>query len=140
MSRKFDKSPLSRVTGGQPAIRHITAAYTAEPTDDDANETVVVEEAKAPVAVNSEPEPALVNESVNTSVDGNKDAINKFIAKNRKAKFEDTHRKDTFWLENNLLTTLRQVTSGSKGLKTTIINESLKAYFKKHGIQILDEE
>lgn len=78
------------------------------------------------------------NESKNGS--GNTNAVNDFIAKNRKPKFEESHSKDTFWIDNNLLITLREITKGNKGLKTKIINDSLRAFCKKNGIKVVNED
>lgn len=156
MSRKPDKSPLSRVTQ-QPAIRHIVAAYPTN--NDETNDSTIVKESEikndnqlhiaTPVStpINNNSENTNINESVNTSeiVDesktvSSKNAMNDYIAKNSKKKFEELHTKDTYWVENNVLLTLRELTRGNKGLKTRIINDSLKAFFKKQGIKIVNEE
>lgn len=73
-------------------------------------------------------------------VDKGDNAISKFLEKNRKVKFEDSHSKDTFWIDNNLLATLKKLTSGNKGIKTKVINESLRNFFKENGIKVENEE
>lgn len=78
------------------------------------------------------------NESKNGN--GNANAVSDFIAKNRKPKFEESHSKDTFWIDNNLLVTLKEITKGNKGLKTKIINDSLRAFCKKNGIKVVNED
>lgn len=73
-------------------------------------------------------------------VDKGDNAISKFLEKNRKVKFEDSHSKDTFWIDNNLLATLKKLTSGNKGIKTKVINESLRNFFKENGIKVENED
>lgn len=91
-----------------------------------------------------------VNESVNideveskietTSKSKNKSsAIDAYISKNVKKKFEDTHEKDTYWIDKNIKQTLQNITNNQKGLKTKIINDALRDFFKKHNIQIKEE-
>jgi hypothetical protein len=165
MSRKIDKSPLSRIAGTQPAIRHITAAYPADNTNENTNnntirnesdnENIVVSvsqenqetrEYRQEVITSDNFKNTIENKSRNESVNEiatkstSQSAMNDYIAKNRKQKFEDLHTKDTYWVDNNILLTLREITSGNKGLKTKIINDSLRAFFKKQGIKIKNEE
>lgn len=70
----------------------------------------------------------------------NETAISKFLEKNKKVKFEDSHSKDTFWIDNNLLATLKKLTAGNKGIKTKIINESLRTFFQENGIKVENED
>lgn len=50
---------------------------------------------------------------------------------NRRPKFEDTHTRQTYYIENELLEELTQLAGNEKGEKTRIINEALRGYLKK---------
>jgi|GEM_PF-3499040 hypothetical protein len=60
--------------------------------------------------------------------------VNAYISANKKPKFEELHKKDTFWIRHEILEKLHGITKGNKGLKTQIINESLELFFKKNKI------
>ncbi|WP_411830931.1 MULTISPECIES: hypothetical protein [Paenibacillus] len=48
----------------------------------------------------------------------------------KKKKFEETHTRDTVWIENDLKTKLdSQSVENGRGEKTRIINEALRLYF-----------
>ena len=51
----------------------------------------------------------------------------------RRPKFEDTHTRSTFYIENDLLEQMNRLADGEKGEKTRIINEALRAYLKRKG-------
>jgi hypothetical protein len=53
-------------------------------------------------------------------------------AKKKKPKFEETHRKDNFWVRNDLHKALKEICT-ERGEKTKIINEALQDYFVKRG-------
>lgn len=50
----------------------------------------------------------------------------------KKKKFEDLFKRDTFWVKNELKTQLDEFCRGEKGEKTRVINEALEQYFNKH--------
>jgi len=58
-------------------------------------------------------------------------SVNAYVLANKKPKFEETHRKCTFWLEDDLYDRLHNLTSGEKGLKTQVVNDALKQFLKK---------
>lgn len=62
-----------------------------------------------------------VNVDVNTNV-------NIFKPASKKKKFEDTHTRQTFYIENELLKKLSKFAGREKGEKTRIINEALRSY------------
>ena len=107
------------------------------------NEFVNIEEIK-PVIGNADmvkninksmDENTSVNESNNNYVsESENDNINAYIIANKKPKFEELHKKDTFWVRNEILDKLHGITKGNKGLKTQIINDSLELFFKKNKI------
>lgn len=72
-----------------------------------------------------------INESENTS---DNDNVIAYIIANKKPKFEELHKKDTFWIRNEILDKLHGLTKGNKGMKTQIINEALEMFFKKNKI------
>ncbi|MEK4078247.1 hypothetical protein MHI01_30900 [Paenibacillus sp. FSL M7-0656] len=50
--------------------------------------------------------------------------------KPKKKKFEELHRRDTFWIENGLKERLdKESAENGRGEKTRIINEALREYF-----------
>ncbi|WP_310144278.1 hypothetical protein [Paenibacillus amylolyticus] len=50
----------------------------------------------------------------------------------RKKKFEELHRRDTVWIENELKDKLdSQSSEYGRGEKTRIINEALRRYFRE---------
>lgn len=52
--------------------------------------------------------------------------------KPKKKKFEETHTRDTIWIENDLKKRLDSESSeNGRGEKTRIINEALRIYFTK---------
>ena len=71
------------------------------------------------------------NEIKNTSEN---ESVFAYVAANKKPKFEELHRKDTFWVKNEILDKLHTITKGNKGLKTQIINEAIELFFKKNKI------
>jgi hypothetical protein len=107
------------------------------------NEFVTIEEIK-PIIENADmvkninkttSENNSVNESDNNSIsESENDNINAYIIANKKPKFEELHKKDTFWIKNEILEKLHGITKGNKGLKTQIINDSLELFFKKNKI------
>lgn len=87
--------------------------------------------------LNLETDNISINETDNTFVNENENKsenIAAYITANKKPKFEDTHKKDTFWLRLDVLDKLHTLTVGNKGLKTQIINEALELFFKKNKI------
>lgn len=51
----------------------------------------------------------------------------------KKKKFEELHRRDTVWIENELKDKLdSQSLDYGRGEKTRIINEALRRYFSEH--------
>lgn len=49
----------------------------------------------------------------------------------KRMKFEELHKRDTFWIRNDLKQKLDELCVGEKGEKTRIVNEALKAYLEK---------
>jgi metal-responsive CopG/Arc/MetJ family transcriptional regulator len=70
-----------------------------------------------------------INESENTF-----NNVTAYIIANKKPKFEELHKKDTFWVKNEVLEKLHEITKGNKGMKTQIINEALELFFKVNKI------
>ncbi|MDA5111006.1 hypothetical protein [Brevibacillus thermoruber] len=62
------------------------------------------------------------NENVNIDVNVN-------VKTKRKKKFEETHTRQTYYIENDLLLRLNAIAGNEKGEKTRIINEALRQYF-----------
>lgn len=51
----------------------------------------------------------------------------------KKPKFEETHTRDTNWIRNDLMETLKEWSEeGGRGEKTRIINEALEDYFRRN--------
>lgn len=48
-----------------------------------------------------------------------------------KPKFEETHKRRTFWIRNDLLAKLDDEAGAERGAVTAIINELLDEYFKE---------
>ena len=86
-------------------------------------------EIKNTSANNSENDCVII--SNNTIINEN---INAYVIANKKPKFEELHKKDTFWVRTEVLEKLHGITKGNKGLKTQIINEALELFFKKNKI------
>ena len=63
-----------------------------------------------------------INTNENTNVDVNE---------TKKKKFEDMYTRATFYINNDLLSWLKEVCGDEKGEKTRIINEALRAYMKR---------
>lgn len=51
------------------------------------------------------------------------------VNRKRKLKFEETHKRATFYIENSLLEKLNKMSGSEKGEKTRIINDALRQYF-----------
>lgn len=76
----------------------------------------------------------LINNDIAINSESNKEIVHAYVLANKKPKFEELHRKDNFWIENERLDKLNSLTKGTKGLKTKIINEALDLFFKKHKV------
>ncbi len=79
-----------------------------------------------------------INENVNVNVNANAfqadHATNagKGPAKREKRKkFEELYKRDTFWIQNELKDRLDAYCKGERGEKTRVINEALKEYMEK---------
>lgn len=53
-----------------------------------------------------------------------------------KGKFKKLHIEDTYWLENDIYQTIRDMTEGKKNAKALIINQALKDYLKNNNMEI----
>lgn len=49
----------------------------------------------------------------------------------KRKKFEELHKRDTFWIRNDLKQKLDELCVGERGEKTRMINEALDAYLEK---------
>jgi len=73
-----------------------------------------------------------VDENKNVNVVGSAAATQSMPAKREKRKkFEELYKRDTFWIRNDLKERLDEYCSGERGEKTRIINEALQAYMEK---------
>jgi len=71
-----------------------------------------------------------INTNENTNVDVNENT-NVDVNETKKKKFEDMYTRATFYINNDLLSWLKEVCGDEKGEKTRIINEALRAYMKR---------
>lgn len=135
IERKLDDNNVSVNTNENGSVNDSDSVYESKHVaeDKEENSSYTVENNSKNTSGNKSG-----NESKNGN--GNANAVSDFIAKNRKPKFEESHSKDTFWIDNNLLVTLKEITKGNKGLKTKIINDSLRAFCKKNGIKVVNED
>lgn len=85
-------------------------------------------------------EPVIIN--TNIEVDNNiktntntdiKNDINIDILQ-QKPKFTDTHKGSMIYIETELATKLDGLSIGKKGMKSQIVNEALRQFFKKNKI------
>lgn len=58
------------------------------------------------------------------------------VAEIPKEKFKQLHIEDTYWLENDIYQTIRDMTEGKKNAKALIINQALKDYLKNNNMEI----
>lgn len=63
----------------------------------------------------------------NNNVDRN---VNVAPRVSRRPKFEESHTRATFYIQNELLEQLNQFDGNEKGEKTRMINEALEAYLR----------
>lgn len=71
----------------------------------------------------------LIDTNNNTNTDVNKNVnVNVFDKPRKKQKFEDTHTRQTYYIENRLLAQLNDAAGDEKGEKTRIINEAIRQY------------
>jgi hypothetical protein len=54
---------------------------------------------------------------------------------NGATKFEERHTRATFFIENDLLQSLKHLAGEKKGRKTEIINDALRDYFQRYGVK-----
>jgi len=54
------------------------------------------------------------------------------LPKTKKVKWEDNYTRATVYIQNDTLDELNRRAGTEKGLKTTIVNEALQAYFKNN--------
>jgi len=47
-----------------------------------------------------------------------------------KKKFEETHTRQTYYIENDLIDAINKIAGSQKGAKTQIINEAIRRYLK----------
>jgi len=78
------------------------------------------------------------NENVNVNVTTNvlppkpmPDAKTGPAKREKRKKFEELYKRDTFWIQNELKERLDAYCKGERGEKTRIVNEALKAYMEK---------
>jgi hypothetical protein len=64
----------------------------------------------------------------NNDVNENVDVTSSVRRKRKRKKFEETHTRATFYIENHLLAKLDQEAGTEKGEKTRIVNEALAEY------------
>ena len=75
-----------------------------------------------------------VDASVNVNegrVDSPADARTGPAKREKRKKFEELYKRDTFWIQNELKDRLDAYCKGERGEKTRIVNEALKAYMEK---------
>lgn len=70
----------------------------------------------------------LLENSIRTSELGKKISV---PVKRKRQKFEDTHRRKTFWLRNEIADKVDEEIQEGRGPMTHIINTLLEEYFEK---------
>jgi hypothetical protein len=82
------------------------------------------------------------NEYVNVNVDANINANDLRVEsaaetrtgpakREKRKKFEELYKRDTFWIQNDLKDRLDAYCKGERGEKTRIVNEALKEYMDR---------
>lgn len=124
-----DKVDIDPITTEQPEISAVQEKKTV------AEDSVVTPVAEKQKMLRSEPPKRKMAKKIEVKETG-VPTIQQAPIAIPKPKFKQLHKKDTYWLENDIYQTLIDITKDDRNAKALIINQALKDYFKKKKIAI----
>lgn len=80
------------------------------------------------------PHISLIDPVIDINVDTNIDINNDTNIIPQRPRYSDTHKGSMIYIETTLVEKLDTLSRGKKGMKSQIVNEALKQFFKKNKI------